>query len=197
MTLYTATMTLLLVMDPLGNIPIFITILSSVEESKRSWVIFRESTIAFVVLVLFLFVGHGVMRGLNITAPALEIAGGMILFLIAIKMIFPGVLDDKSGPEMGEPFVVPMAIPLLAGPSAMATVLLLATQQPHKMTIWFLAIAISSAASTIILLFSPHLRRLFGPKGLIALERLMGMVLTTIAVQMFLGGITLYLKAQS
>lgn len=193
MTLYSAAITLLLVMDPLGNIPIFITILNSVDESKRSRVILRESLIAYVALVLFLFAGNAIMRGLNITTPALEIAGGIILFLIAIKMIFPGLEGDQRERQIGEPFVVPLAIPLLAGPSAFATVLLFATQAPEKMAVWFIAIAIASAISTVILLFSAKLRRLFGAKGLVALERLMGMILTTISVQMFLSGLTVYL----
>ena len=193
MTLYSAAITLLFVMDPLGNIPIFITILNSVDESKRSWVILRESLIAYVALVLFLFAGNAIMRGLNITTPALEIAGGIILFLIAIKMIFPGLDGEQRERQIGEPFVVPLAIPLLAGPSAFATVLLFATQAPDKMTLWFIAIAIASAITTVILLFSTKLRRLFGAKGLVALERLMGMILTTISVQMFLSGLTVYL----
>ncbi len=191
MTIYSASLTLFLVMDPLGNVPVFLSVLNSVEPKRRHRIILRETFIAFSILVLFLFFGQYILKGLNITEPALGIAGGIILFLIAIKMIFPKH-EGQQDEVVGEPFIVPLAIPLIAGPSAMAMVVLLSTHQPNKLLGWFAALAIASIASTIILLFSTPLRSVLGKKGLYAMERLMGMVLTTIAVQMFLDGINQY-----
>lgn len=191
MTLFSATITLILVMDPLGNIPVFISVLNTIDESKRMRTILRESFFAFLILTLFLFSGQYILHGLHISEPALGIAGGIILFLIAVKMIFPTDQPIRER-QIGEPFIVPLAIPLLAGPSALATVLLLATQQPSKIFLWFIAVAFASAVSTSILLFSNPLRKILGQKGLVAIERLMGMILTTVAVQMFLSGVEHY-----
>lgn len=193
MSIYTATITLLLVMDPLGNIPIFLSVLNSVEASRRSKVILRESFFAYLILLLFLFAGQHILTGLHITESALGIAGGIILFLIALKMIFPPTEEQKEK-QIGEPFIVPLAIPLTAGPSAIATVLLLTTQQPTLLASWFIAISIAIVICTAILLCANPLRRVLGQKGLLALERLMGMILTTVAVQMFLDGINHYFK---
>jgi len=191
LNIYIATITLILVMDPLGNIPVFISVLNPVESSRRWKIILRESIIAFFVLVLFLFAGKSILHGLGITEPALGIAGGIILFLIAIKMIFPN-RDKDHERFMGEPFIVPLAIPLVAGPSAMAMILLFATQHPTKTPELLIALFLASLTVTIILLFSNILRKLLGEKGLIAIERLMGMILTTVAVQMFLTGLQTY-----
>lgn len=193
MTLFSATITLFLVMDAFGNIPIFISILSSVDSKRRALIILRESFFAYCFLLLFLYFGRNILHGLGISEPALGIAGGIILFLIAIKMIFPSH-DGNKEPQIGEPFIVPLAIPLLAGPSAMAMVLLFATQYPDKLHLWFLAVTIASVAAMLVLLFASMLRKYLGQKGLIAMERLMGMVLTTVAVQMFLDGIQHFVK---
>ena len=194
MSVATATITLLLVMDPLGNVPIFLSVLHNVEPKKRKWIILRECAIAFVVLVLFLFFGSYILKGLGISMPALSIAGGIILFLIALRMIFPVPDEAARDTLQGEPFIVPLAIPLVAGPSALATVMLFASRTPELMSQIFFALVIATAVSLLILLFSEQLRTLLGKKGLIAVERLMGMILTTVAVQMFLSGIHEYLK---
>lgn len=197
MTLSAATITLILVMDPLGNIPIFLSVLNPIESHRRARIILRETFIAFLILTLFLFGGQGILNGLNITQPALGIAGGIILFLIAIKMIFP---QDEKGvsrprePVASEPFIVPLAIPLIAGPSAMATILLFTSQSPEQIGTYFIALTLASVACTLTLLFSNQLRKILGVKGLTAIERLMGMILTTLAVQMFLNGVGQYFK---
>jgi multiple antibiotic resistance protein len=195
MTIYSAAITLILVMDPVGNIPVFLSILSPIETARRARIVLRESFIAFLILTAFLFGGKHILDSLNITEPALGIAGGIILFLIAIKMIFPP--EETGTPRernLSEPFIVPLAIPLVAGPSAIALVTLLGTQQPHHVLNSFLALIIASCVCTIILLFATKLRKLLGTKGLIAMERLMGMVLTTAAVQMFLNGLQAYFQ---
>lgn len=195
MTLFTATLTLILVMDPLGNIPFFISVLKDIEPKRQNIIILREALIAFIILTLFLYFGRYILHGLNITEPALYVAGGIILFLITIRMIFPVDETQKEKTIHGEPFVVPLAIPLTAGPSALATVLLFTTQEPNKIHLWFLAVVIATVIFITIMICSRYLMKLLGIRGLIAMERLMGMLLTTIAVQMFLQGLKLYFSS--
>lgn len=193
MSLYTLTITLILVMDPLGNIPVFLSILKRFDPQKQARIILRECIIAFVLLSLFVFFGQYIMHGLKITMPALSIAGGVILFIIAIRMIFPPehVADKRENLE--EPLVVPLAVPLTAGPSSMAVVLLFVTTDPGRMWLIFSAVVIASFIFTVIMLCSRFLMKVLGNRGLTALERLMGMILTTVAVDLFLSGVTQYL----
>src|SRR3990167_931771 len=125
MTLYTATITLFLVLDPLGNIPLFLSTLNTVNPKRRKQIIFRETCIAFLILTFFLFFGKYILEYMQISESALSIAGGIILFLIAIRMIFPQEDTPQPVSLAGEPFIVPLAIPLVAGPSAMTFVMLL------------------------------------------------------------------------
>lgn len=194
MNIYSAAVTLFLVMDPLGNIPVFLSLLQQVEVKRRTRIILRESLIAFGILTLFLFCGKTILHSLHISEEALGISGGIILFLIAIKMLFPSANRYTSDKNLGEPFIVPMAIPLIAGPSAMTTVILFASQAPTQMGHLFAAVALASLISTLTLLAATPLQKLLGPKVIAALERLMGMILTTIAVQMFLTGWAMYFK---
>ena len=189
MTLYTFATTLVLVMDPLGNIPVFLAILQRFDPKRRRQIIMREVLIAFIILVLFLFFGRYVMDWLHLSTEAMGMAGGIILFLIALHMIFPQDKKEHSDIDDEEPFVVPLAIPLIAGPSALTTVVLFSTNQPEKIITMFLAVIIASVVFLAIMLCSGYLMRFLGKRGLIALERLMGMFLTMIAVQMFLTGI--------
>ncbi len=194
MTILPSAFTLLLVMDPIGNIPAFLAILSPVDQERRGKIVIRESIFAFLILTSFLFGGKHILNALSITTPALGISGGIILFLIALKMIFPTETSTQPRDRsIGEPFIVPLAVPLVAGPSALTTVTLLGSQEPSLIWKWFIALAIAGVLTTLILFFANQLRRLLGQKGLIAMERLMGMVLTTVAVQMFLNGIGTYL----
>jgi multiple antibiotic resistance protein len=189
MNLYTATITLILVMDPLGNVPVFLTVLNSVELKRRKLIVLRETFIAFLILLLFLFFGKNILESMQLSGPALGISGGIILFLIAIKMIFPHEENQKRSPQIGEPFIVPLAIPLIAGPSALAFVMLLGNQAPQHLGLWTIALFIAWLTCTIILVCADFLRKILGDRGLTAIERLMGMILTTMAVQMFLTGI--------
>lgn len=194
MNIYSAAVTLFLVMDPVGNIPIFLSLLKQVDPKRRTKIVLRESLIAFAILTLFLFCGKAILHSLNISEEALGIAGGIILFLIAIKMLFPINQNKFTEQTRGEPFIVPMAIPLLAGPSSIATVILFASQAPNNMGQWFIALAVASLLATLLLLLAVPLQKLLGVKIITALERLMGMILTTIAVQMFLTGLKTYLS---
>ena len=195
MTLYSATITLLLVMDPLGNIPLFLSILNAVKPARRKMIILREASIALLILSLFLLFGHYILDGMHISQPALSISGGIILFLIAIRMIFPQEDENKKTKATSDPFIVPLAIPLIAGPSTMATVMLLARQAPYDMPSWFAALLIAWSITTAVLVSADALRKILGERGLTAIERLMGMVLTTMAVQMFLSGLEQFLHS--
>ena len=188
MTLYTSVVTLLLVMDPLGNVPVFLSVLKSYEPSDQRRIILREVLIAFLILLAFVFFGPHLMKGLNLSASALSVSGGIILFLIAIKMIFPQSESKISSPQE-EPFIVPLAVPLTAGPSALAMVLLFVTQHPDQIMMFFWAVVIASFLFLCIVLGGNLLLRVLGRRCLIAIERLMGMILTAVAVQMLLMGI--------
>lgn len=192
MTLYSATITFLLVMDPLGNIPLFLSILRRYDPKKQAAIITRETSIAYLILLLFLFFGQYIIRWLQISTAALGIAGGIVLFLIAIRMIFPPENTVDNEREVEEPYIVPLAVPLIAGPSAIAIVLLFVAQQPYQIGLLFGALTLASAFTLLILLVSRYLMRFLGKRGLIAIERLMGMILTTMAVQMFLSGLERY-----
>jgi multiple antibiotic resistance protein len=193
MSLLSVIFVLFLVMDPLGNIPLFLTALKDVESHRRNKIIFRELVIALFVLVFFLLFGRFILALLQINEPSLSIAGGIILFIIALRMIFPSPEKEETNPKE-EPFIVPLAIPLVAGPSALTTVLLLVTKEPSRWLEWLLSLFCAWVISAGILLCSSGLQRFFGQRGLIAMERLMGMILTTIAVQMFLTGLRQFLE---
>ena len=191
MSVFSATFLLFLVIDPIGNIPFFLSILKNVEPLQRKKIIIRESLIALGVLILFLFLGPNILLILQISEPSLSIAGGIILFLIALRMIFSGtekLFQDVSLP-LGEPLIVPLAIPAIAGPSAMATVLLLMARDPSRWLDWLIAIITAGLLSGVILFFSSYLIQIVGVRVLIAMERLMGMILTTVAVEMFISAI--------
>ena len=189
MTLYSAAIILIIVMDPIGNIPPFLSVLSNFDSRRRKFIILREMIIAFVIRTVFLFFGKYILTGLHISEPALGISGGVMLFIIAIKMIFPDefkAVDPKAGDD---PMIVPLAVPLIAGPSSMAMVILFSTQYPNQMWSWFTALAAAWAVCSLILLLADFLQKILGQKIIKAIERLMGMLLTTMAVQMLLNGI--------
>lgn len=189
-----ATILLLLIMDPLGNLPIFMSVLKHLDPKRRRVVLIREMVIALGVMLIFLFAGERILQFLNLREETVSISGGIVLFLIAIRMVFPG--QENHGNELPageEPFLVPMAIPLVAGPSILAALMLLSHQYPNQMPHLTLALFIAWGISFIILLMSNLFLRLLGEKGVAALERLMGLVLVMISTQMFLDGIRTYL----
>ena len=189
MEILSAAAMLFLIMDPLGNLPIFMSILKQVDPKRRRRVLIRELLIALAIMLIFLFAGNHILSFLRLEQESVSIAGGIILFLIAIRMIFPapgGVIGLAEGEE---PLIVPMAVPLVAGPSILAALLLLAHQDPGKMLDWTLALLLAWLPTTLILVFSQAFHRCLGERGLTAMERLMGMILVMISVQMFLDGI--------
>lgn len=194
MEIISAATLLFLVMDPLGNIPIFLSVLDDVAPERRTRVLIRELLLAFVVLVVFLFFGQYLLGFLQLSEHAIRIAGGIILFLIALKMVFPMARSAHAPEELqGEPLLVPLAIPMVAGPSAMAVVMLMASNDPSRMTDWLLALFAAWLLSSLILVSATGLKRFLGRRGLIAMERLMGMLLIALAVQMLLEGISAYI----
>jgi len=193
MDTFSAAVMLFLIMDPLGNLPVFLSILRHVDPKRRRKVMLRELLFSLVIMMGFLFAGQQILSFLNLRQEAVSIAGGIILFLIAIKMIFPspgGVTGLAAGEE---PFLVPMAIPLIAGPSILASLLLLANQGAARMVDWSLARLSAWWASAVILMFYELFNKLLGERGLTAVERLMGMLLVMISVQMLLDGVHHYL----
>lgn len=196
MDLLSAVVTLFLVMDPLGNVPLFLSILKTVTPERRRIVLLREIGFAYGVLVTFLLVGEYLLRFLGLEQQAVSIAGGIVLFLISLRMIFPGE-GGLAGPSLeGEPFIVPLAIPLVAGPSTLATLLLLQSATPSSMGHLILALTIAWGVTGAILLSSTFLYRVLGKRGLIAMERLMGMLLVMVAVQMLLNGVRVFMRQQ-
>lgn len=192
---FSAVILLLIVIDPLGNIPLFLSMLRGVTPKRRSWIILRESGVALAVLLAFLFFGTAILDTLHLSKTSLGIAGGIVLFLIAIRMIFLRPEEIFSDHPEGEPFIVPLAIPLIAGPAAVTSVLVLG--QPHigmGTTTSALVILLAMIISTLALLGGEWICRLLGERGLLAMERLLGMILTAIAVEMFLAGLREFIK---
>ncbi len=183
---------LLLVLDPLGSLAIFIPIMSNVAPARRRWVALREAGIAFGVLFAFMFFGDSFLRVMRLSERSLEVAGGVILLMVAIRMIFASGGTVYGIAQGREPFVFPLAVPLLAGPSAMATVLLLASRQPGRLLEWVAALTVAMLVSGAVLLLAERIRRLLGDSVVSAIEKLMGLVLTAIAVEMILAGLKRY-----
>jgi len=184
--------TLLLIMDPLGNVPPFLSALKHVQPERRRKVLVREIVFAYIVLLVFLILGKYLLRLLSLQEETISIAGGIVLFLIALRMVFPTdrTMSDSLG---GEPFLVPLAIPFIAGPSTLASLLLLQSTSNNTLQLWA-ALTLAWAVTAIILLSSTILYRVLRERGLIAVERLMGMLLVMLAVQMFINGVAKFIK---
>ncbi len=193
MDVFSAVVTLFLIMDPLGNIPPFLSILKTVPIGRRRVVLVREICFAYLVLLVFLLLGRYILQFLHLEQETISIAGGIVLFLIALRMIFPGEGGVLGDPLEGEPFVVPLAIPLFAGPSTLAALLLLQQSAPAETGKLLAALTIAWGVSGGILLGSTFLYRVLRQRGLIAMERLMGMLLVMVAVQMLIDGVEVFL----
>ncbi len=188
-TFVSATILLILITDPIGNIPIFANALKGVPQQRRARVILREVLIAFLLLLTFMFVGEGFLRVMNLSELSLQIGGGVILFLIALRMIFPPPGVAEPAESVAEPLIVPLAIPAIAGPSALATVLLLVSQAPEKRLQWVAALCVTMSVSAVVLVLAERIQRVAGDRFVVALERLMGLVLVALSIEMMLRGI--------
>jgi MarC family membrane protein len=185
---------LLLVTDPFGNVPLFVTALKDVPQARRGRIVVRECAIAFALLLLFMFFGRHFLTALQLTDISLRIGGSVILLIIAIRMIFPhpdGVLGKS---EHGEPFIVPLAIPALAGPSALATVLLFSSQTTEEVMIHVAALASVFVIWLAVFLGAERLQQVLGTQVMTAFERLMGLILTAMSIEMLLGGVRAFVK---
>jgi len=192
MTILSAATLLFLILDPLGNIPVFLGLLRRLPARRQRVVMARELLIALAVLMLFLWAGKYALEVVHLRQESVAIAGGIVLFVIGIRMIFPpphGLMGDASD---GEPFIVPLAIPLVAGPSGMAAVILMGSNEPERLGEWSLALLLAWGATAAILLSATYVYRLLGTRALTAIERLMGMLLVAISVQMLLDGLASY-----
>lgn len=191
-----AAFTFILVMDPLGNVPLFLASLKNTAPERRQWVILRECLIALAVMISFLFAGRGLLNLLHVDDAALKAAGGVILLLISIRMVFPTPERNLTEPVThDEPFIVPLAVPYMAGPSLLAVIVVFVSQSPESLP-WYLGGLVASwAISTVVLYFSGFLQRVVGERALVAVERLMGMILVLLAVQMMFEGTKAFFAA--
>ncbi len=196
MSIASAALLLFLILDPLGNIPVFLSLLRVLPPRRQRIVLARELLIALVVLMLFLWCGKYALELMHLREESVSIAGGIVLFLIGIRMIFPPVEGLMGEMPDGEPFIVPMAIPLVAGPSGMAAVILMGSNDPSRLGDWSLALLIAWAATAAILFSATYLYKWLGQRVLVAVERLMGMLLVAISVQMLMDGIATYLQVK-
>jgi MarC family membrane protein len=187
-TFASATILLLLICDPLGNIPIFANALRNVAPERRPRVILREVSIAFGLLLAFMFGGDRFLSVMGLSGLSLQIAGAMVLFLIALRMIFPNHTAYESDDDR-EPLIVPLAIPAVAGPSALATVMLLVSQAPERRVEWIAALSVTMVVCAVVLVLADRIQRVIGDRVVLALERLMGLILVAVAVEMMIRGI--------
>lgn len=181
---------LFLMMDPVGNVPLYVALLKDIPPKRQKIVIIRELLIALITIVLFIFVGESLLGLLGVRQETVQIAGGIILFVIALKLVFPSE-KEPSARTSGEPFIVPLAIPFVAGPSVLAAVMIYSRTSPLPSLLG--ATFIAWVGTAIILVSSTFLKRILGEKGISACERLMGLILTLIAIQMFLEGFRIFL----
>jgi MarC family membrane protein len=187
---------LLLVTDPFGNIPVFVSALAPVPAQKRGRVIVRECAISFLLLLLFMFFGRHFLNALQLSDIALRIGGGVILFLIALRMVFPQPGSASGESEtVHEPFIVPLAIPALAGPSALVTVLLFSSNSAKEAMLHVGVLSAVAVVWLVVLLSAERMQRVLGPRVMTAFERLMGLILTAMAVEMLLAGIRAYIAS--
>lgn len=187
--LFSATILLVLVIDPFGNVPLVVATLRGIAQERWARIVARECIAAYAILLAFMLGGTTFLRWLHLSETSLSIAGGVILFIVALRMVFPrpeGIFGESPGVE---PFLVPIAVPLIAGPSALATVMLMASRDPANLDVWMFALSIAMATTTGVLLSAHKLQKWLGERAIVAMERLMGLVLTALAVEMLLDGV--------
>ena len=188
---------LFIVIDPVGLAPMIQGMLKKYSPAQQKAILMRELVFALSLLLLFFFSGKFLLDLLGLEPSTLNISGGILLFLVALGMVFPAKdMLSSAGRTTGqdEPFIVPIAMPLMAGPSSLAIIMLHASESPDSISQMTYAGAIVTAwfLSGLVLFIAQKFLRLLGKKGTIALERMMGMVLIMISVQMFMNGLAGY-----
>lgn len=193
--IFSAVVTLVLIMDPFGNIPLFITALKKVSPERRRFVLLRELAIATLIMITFLFIGGKALDLLGIKQYSLGIAGGIILFILSIKLVFNSLEDEdtKTNPKEEEPFIVPLAIPLIAGPATLSMLLIFSATPGGNVWLILIALIIASLINSAVLLLSFPISNMLGKRGLIAVERLTGMLLVLMSVNMVMNGVAEFL----
>ena len=195
MTLFGIVLVLVLIMDPLGNLPTFLSLVKEIDPQKLKWIILREMVIALAIMLGFNYLGEYMFNFLDISETTVRITSGVILFLIAIKILFTAPDSVRANLPKGEPFVFPLAVPLIAGPALLATIMLFAHLEPIQ-SVMLIAILIAWLIAVFILLFATPIKKILGNNGLLACERLIGMVLVLLSVQRLLEGILLFWATQ-
>ncbi len=193
MTLFSIALVLFLIMDPIGNISSYLKMVDGIKPKRQLTVLVREMLIALLIMVVFNYLGEVIFELLQISEPTIRLSSGVILFLIAVQILFPNLSGIRDNLPKEEPFIIPLAIPLIAGPSLLATIMLYAHMEQSQ-PVMLLAILFAWLAALIVMLLSRPLHRALGSNGLLACEKLMGMVLVLIAIQRFLDGIQLFIK---
>jgi multiple antibiotic resistance protein len=194
MTLFSIVLILFLIMDPVGNVGSYLQMVNDLPLKRRKWIVLREMLIALAFMILFNYIGEFIFDLLGLSETTLRLSSGFILFLVAIKILFPTHDSLRLNLPKEEPFIIPLAIPLIAGPSLLATIMLFARLEPSQL-IMVGAIFIAWLAAVAVLLLAEPLQKILGKNGLVACERLMGMVLVLLAVQRFLEGIILFYQS--
>ena len=195
MSLLSISITLFLIIDSVGNITDFLALIKKIPPERPRWVILREMLIALVIMAFFCYFGTFLLYSLDVNSSTVQISGGLVLFLIAIKMIFPEEKRMYVAIDKDEPFIVPIATPMMAGPSILATVMFYAYHEatPFRVLMGILA---AWAVSACVFWFAFEFHKQISTKVLNALERLMGLVLTLMAVEMFLKGLRFFISTQ-
>ncbi len=187
-TILSAAVMLFFLMDPLGNIPVLLSVLSGIPPKRQRKIIVREVLMALVILLIFLVAGQPLLEFMHLQQEAVTISGGIILLIIGLRMIFPKPEGIMGHQPDGEPFLVPIAIPMIAGPSVLAMLILMTQSDPKGLSHWFISLLLAWGGSSLILIIAPQLIKILKRRGLLALEKLMGMILVMLAVQMFING---------
>jgi len=188
MSVLSISLVLFLIMDPIGNVSSFLTMVRGIEPKRQTFIVIREMLIALLFMVLFNYLGEYIFEWLQVSETTVRISSGVILFIVAVQILFPQLKGIRDNIPEEEPFIIPLAIPLIAGPALLATIMLYAHMEENLHTM-LLAILVAWFASVIVLLSSRYLYRILGVNGLMACEKLMGMVLVLLAIQRFLDGV--------
>ena len=183
----TIAFTIFFVLNATGQIPLFLALLARFDHKRQLKIITRELIIALVVLLLFTFFGDWILKVLGISQPIIAVAGGILLFLISLTMIFPkGEATHEHLTK--EPMVIPLAIPVITGPGAITTVMTYAHETGHPLMVAG-AVFCAWLPSLVILLMGSYIKNIMGERGLTAIERLGGMLVCLIGINMCTNGI--------
>jgi multiple antibiotic resistance protein len=188
LTVISMTLMLFFMANPLGNIPVFVSLVKQFEFRRQRWILFREAILSLVLAYFFLFLGEPFLNTIHIQQYSVNLAGGVLVLLISINMIFP-VVSEETGPKVlrQEPFVVPIATPLLSGGGVFTLIMILSKQAPLANV--SLAILLAWIPVIIIVVASVYLQKILGKRGLIAIEQFMGMLLMMMAIQLLTRGL--------